>query len=213
MIDYLIALATIIGIQTLLTLGLTMPYGITGLVNFGHVAFYALGAYASALLTLSGVPFVPAMAVGVVLAIAASLLVGTATLRLREDYFAILTLGFSELLRLLLLNARELTRGALGCERVERARAEAVAAHGREERLAVQRVDERVGAGRDGGRPRDVAQERDLAEDLPLADRRERAPGAGDIELAVGDEVDTVARLAFPHHGPPGRHPRLGEPA
>ncbi|HEY7521625.1 MAG TPA: branched-chain amino acid ABC transporter permease [Methylomirabilota bacterium] len=120
MTEYLIAIATIVGIQILLTLGLTLHYGITGLVNFGHVAFYALGAYASALLTLAGAPFVVAMLVGVALAVAASLLVGTATLRLREDYFAILTLGFSELLRLLLLNARELTRGALGIPGIPR---------------------------------------------------------------------------------------------
>ena len=120
MTDYLVALATIVGIQTLLTLGLTLHYGVTGLVNFGHVAFYALGAYSSALLTLAGVPFLAAMAVGVVLAVAASALVGAATLRLREDYFAILTLGFSELLRLLLLNAREVTRGALGIPGIPR---------------------------------------------------------------------------------------------
>ena len=120
MTDYLIALATIIGIQVLLTLGLTLHYGTTGLVNFGHVAFYALGAYSSALLTLAGVPFLVAMAFGVVLAVLASALVGAATLRLREDYFAILTLGFSELLRLLLLNAREVTRGALGIPGIPR---------------------------------------------------------------------------------------------
>ena len=120
MTDYLIALATIVGIQVLLTLGLTLHYGTTGLVNFGHVAFYALGAYASALLTLAGTPFLAAMAVGVVLAVAASALVGAATLRLREDYFAILTLGFSELLRILLLNAREVTRGALGIPGIPR---------------------------------------------------------------------------------------------
>jgi branched-chain amino acid transport system permease protein len=118
--QYVVALATIVGIQVLLTLGLTFHYGITGLVNFGHVAFYALGAYTSALLTLRGVPFPVALAAGVVLAVAASLLVGTATLRLREDYFAILTLGFSELIRLLLLNAREVTRGALGIPGIPR---------------------------------------------------------------------------------------------
>ncbi|MGH7278023.1 MAG: branched-chain amino acid ABC transporter permease [Candidatus Rokuibacteriota bacterium] len=120
MTEYLIAIATIVGIQALVTMGLNVHYGITGLVNFGHVAFYALGAYASALLTLGGVPFLPAMAAGIVLAVLASLLVGTATLRLREDYFAILTLGFSELVRLLLLNARELTRGALGLPGIPR---------------------------------------------------------------------------------------------
>ncbi|MGH7413270.1 MAG: branched-chain amino acid ABC transporter permease [Candidatus Rokuibacteriota bacterium] len=120
MTEYLVALATIIGIQVLLTLGLTVHYGITGLVNFGHVAFYALGAYTSALLTLAGVPFVAALAAGVVLAVLASLLLGAATLRLSEDYFAILTLGFSELLRLLLLNTREVTRGALGIPGIPR---------------------------------------------------------------------------------------------
>lgn len=120
MTEYLVAMATIIGIQVLLTLGLNFHYGLTGLINFGHVAFYALGAYASALLTLAGVPFLPALAAGVVLAVAASLLVGAATLRLREDYFAILTLGFSETLRIVLLNARELTRGPLGLPGIPR---------------------------------------------------------------------------------------------
>lgn len=122
--DYLVAIATIVGVQVLLTLGLNYHYGITGLVNFGHVAFYALGAYASAILTLAGVPTLLAMATGVVLAVLASLLLGFATLRLREDYFAIVTLGFSEVLRLLLLNARDLTRGALGIPGIPRPLAE-----------------------------------------------------------------------------------------
>lgn len=120
MTEYLVALATIVGIQVLLTLGLTIHYGLTGLVNFGHVAFYALGAYASAVLTLAGVPALPALAVGVLLAVLAGLGIGVATLRLREDYFAILTLGFSEVLRLVLLNAREVTRGAIGIAGIPR---------------------------------------------------------------------------------------------
>jgi branched-chain amino acid transport system permease protein len=118
--DYLVAIATIVGVQILLTLGLTFHYGLTGLVNFGHVAFYALGAYASAILTLAGVPVLLAMAAGVAIAVLASLLLGLATLRLREDYFAIVTLGFSEVLRLLLLNARDLTRGPLGIPGIPR---------------------------------------------------------------------------------------------
>lgn len=124
--EYLVALATIIGIQVLLTLGLSLHFGLTGLVNFGHVAFYALGAYASALLTLAGTPFLAAMAVGASVAVLAGLLVGFATLRLREDYFAILTLGFSEVVRLFLLNAREVTRGALGIPGIPRPMVEAV---------------------------------------------------------------------------------------
>lgn len=130
MLDYLVALATIIGVQVLLTLGLNFHFGLTGLVNFGHVAFYALGAYASALLTLHGVGFLPAILAGMALAVAASLLVGAATLRLREDYFAILTLGFSELVRLILLNARGLTQGALGLPGIPRPFAAAVTGRG-----------------------------------------------------------------------------------
>lgn len=118
--DYLVAMATIVGIQVLVTLGLSFQFGLTGLINFGHVAFYALGAYASAILTVAGVPFLVAMGVGVILAVGAGLLVGAATLRLREDYFAILTLGFSEVVRLILLNAREVTRGALGIPGIPR---------------------------------------------------------------------------------------------
>lgn len=71
-------------------------------------------------LTLAGVPVLLAMGTGVALAVLASLLLGFATLRLREDYFAIVTLGFSEVLRLLLLNARDLTRGALGIPGIPR---------------------------------------------------------------------------------------------
>jgi branched-chain amino acid transport system permease protein len=112
--EYLVAIATIIGIQALLTLGLNLHYGLTGLVNFGHVAFYALGAYSSALLTLAGWSPLAGVAAGVALAVLASLVIGTATLRLREDYFAILTLGFSELLRLILVNARSVTQGTTG---------------------------------------------------------------------------------------------------
>ncbi len=121
MTEYLIALATLIGIQMLLTLGLNLHYGLTGLVNFGHVAFYALGAYSSAILSVTlGWPALAGLAVGVTLAVAASLLIGTATLRLREDYFAILTLGFSELVRLILTNARGLTKGVLGISDIPR---------------------------------------------------------------------------------------------
>lgn len=120
MSEYLLALATICGVQVLLVLGLNVQFGLTGLVNFGQVAFYAIGAYTSALLTLAGAPALLAAAAGVGLAVLASLIVGLSTLRLREDYFAILTLGFSEAVRLFLLNARELTNGPIGLSGVPR---------------------------------------------------------------------------------------------
>ena len=120
MSDYLLTLATIAAVQVLLVLGLNVQFGLTGLVNFGQVAFYAIGAYTSALLTVQGVRAVPAAALGVAIAVLAACLVGLSTLRLREDYFAILTLGFSEAVRLFLLNAREITRGPLGVTGIPR---------------------------------------------------------------------------------------------
>jgi branched-chain amino acid transport system permease protein len=128
-IDYVLALATISAVQILLVLGLNVQFGLTGLVNFGQVAFYAIGAYTSALLTVAGVPTIPAAAAGVALAVLASAAVGLSTLRLREDYFAILTLGFSETVRLFLLNARHVTNGPIGVSGVPRPLASLTAGH------------------------------------------------------------------------------------
>jgi branched-chain amino acid transport system permease protein len=128
-IDYVLALATISAVQILLVLGLNCQFGLTGLVNFGQVAFYAIGAYTSALLTVAGVPTIPAAAAGVGLAVLASALVGLSTLRLGEDYFAILTLGFSETVRLFLLNARGVTNGPIGVSGVPRPLARFAAGH------------------------------------------------------------------------------------
>jgi branched-chain amino acid transport system permease protein len=120
MIDYIVALATLVGIQALLTLGLNFHFGLTGIVNFGQVAFYGIGAYASAILSVAGWPAPFAMLAGVAICVLASSLLGLTTLRLREDYFAILTLGFSEVLRILALNWRDLTNGAFGIPGIPR---------------------------------------------------------------------------------------------
>jgi neutral amino acid transport system permease protein len=112
--NYLIFLALNTGIFALFSLGLNVQWGITGLINFGHVAFMTLGAYATVLLTLQGMPWFWAMGVGVILAILLAVILGFSTLRLREDYLAIVTIGVSELVRLIALNEQWLTRGALG---------------------------------------------------------------------------------------------------
>ena len=56
---YLVAIAILTLIYVLLALGLTLQFGLTGLINFGHVGFFAIGAYTSALLTLNGWPSLP----------------------------------------------------------------------------------------------------------------------------------------------------------
>jgi ABC-type branched-subunit amino acid transport system permease subunit len=112
--DYLIAMLTFWGIYAILAIGLNVVWGYTGLINIGHVAFFAIGAYTSALLTLAGHNFLIGLTAGIVLAGLAGLLVGMPTLRLRADYLAIVTLGFAEILRLMLLNEIWLTRGPFG---------------------------------------------------------------------------------------------------
>src|SRR3989442_2044401 len=120
MIAYLTAIATLVGVRALLTLGLNVQWGLTGLVNLGAVAFFAVGASPSALLAVGGTPLVFAWPAAVGLATAAGAGLAMVALRLREDYLAIVTLGFGEVLRLFLLNEAWLTRGANGVTAIPR---------------------------------------------------------------------------------------------
>jgi neutral amino acid transport system permease protein len=115
-IGYMAFLIISVAIYAIFSLGLNLQWGFTGLINFGHVAFMAVGAYATALLSLSGVPIVVSVLVGAILAAILGLLMGFSTLRLREDYLAIVTIGVSELVRLFLLNEGWLTKGAFGVQ-------------------------------------------------------------------------------------------------
>lgn len=111
---YLVAVFTVVLIYALLAIGLNLQYGESGLINFGHVAFFALGAYASALTALAGWPLPLSFALGAFVAAVSAIPVGLAALRLREDYLAIVTLGFSESVRLVLQQEREITLGVQG---------------------------------------------------------------------------------------------------
>jgi branched-chain amino acid transport system permease protein len=117
---YLTAIATLVGIRALLTLGLNVQWGLTGLVNLGVVAFFAIGAYSAALLAVTGVALPLAWASAIVLAVVAGIVMAMVALRLREDYLAIVTLGFAEVLRLFLLNEAWLTKGANGVTGIPR---------------------------------------------------------------------------------------------
>ncbi|MFN8234489.1 MAG: branched-chain amino acid ABC transporter permease [Actinomycetota bacterium] len=112
--SYLIAVAIQIGIYALMTLGLNLQYGFTGLINFGLAGFYCLGAYAVALLATRGIDPFACLAVAAVLCSLASWPVGWLTLRLRGDFLAIVTLGFSEVIRLFAVNMTWLTKGSEG---------------------------------------------------------------------------------------------------
>jgi neutral amino acid transport system permease protein len=114
MVGYLIDFAIRLATFGLFSLGLNLQWGFTGLINFGHIAFMTLGAYATVLLSLAGLPLVLAALAGGGLAALLGLLIGFSTLRLREDYLAIVTIGVSEVIRLIALNEEELTKGTRG---------------------------------------------------------------------------------------------------
>lgn len=95
-----------VGIYVLLGLGLNIVVGMAGLLDLGYVAFFAIGAYAVALLTAPQPhalmwSFWAALPIGVLLAALAGILLGIPVLRLRGDYLAIVTLGFGEIIRIL----------------------------------------------------------------------------------------------------------------
>jgi branched-chain amino acid transport system permease protein len=122
------------GIYIILSLSLNLINGFTGLFSLGHAGFMAIGAYVSALLTLSPaqkemnffmapiiplfanveLPFIPALIIAGAAAALAGFLIGAPVLRLRDDYLAIATLGFSEIIRVVLTNLQSVTNGALG---------------------------------------------------------------------------------------------------
>lgn len=110
----------LICIYTILSQSLNIVMGYTGLFNLGQVAFYGVGAYTSALLTLAGYPFWLGLICGAILASLSSLLIGIPSLRLKGHYFAIATLGFGEIARSVMLNWTSLTRGPMGLPGIPR---------------------------------------------------------------------------------------------
>ena len=121
-------------IYIILALSLNLVNGFTGLFSLGHAGFMAIGAYTSALLTIPPaqkeaifflqpivpalanvqLPFVPALIIAGLVAAFFGFLVGWPALRLRDDYLAITTLGFSEIIRIVLTNLQTVTNGPLG---------------------------------------------------------------------------------------------------
>jgi branched-chain amino acid transport system permease protein len=103
------------GIYTLFALGIQVQFGYAGLLNFGQVAFMGIGAYTMAILVVKeDLNMWLAAGCGVLLAMFAGLLLGLPTLRLRADYFAIVTIAFSEILRYVATNEDRLTGGSQG---------------------------------------------------------------------------------------------------
>ncbi len=105
----------------MLGLGLNIVVGLAGLLDLGYVAFYAVGAYAYALLNFHfGVGFWIALPIGALLAALFGVILGFPVLRLRGDYLAIVTLGFGEIIRLILENWNDFSQGPSGISNIDR---------------------------------------------------------------------------------------------
>ncbi len=118
---YALDLATQTGIYIVLALGLNVVVGQTGLLVLGYVAFYAVGAYTYAILaTGHWINFWAALPIAAFMAGIFGFVLGAPTLRLRGDYLAIVTLGFGEIIRIVLNNWDKLTGGPNGITDIPR---------------------------------------------------------------------------------------------
>jgi len=111
---YLILLLILVGIYLVLTISLQLTVGFTGLLNGGHIAFYCIGAYISALLSLAGWPWSLCFLLAGIGAMLFGFLLSIPTKKLKSSYFALATMGFSFVVYAIVLNWTSLTRGPLG---------------------------------------------------------------------------------------------------
>ena len=112
---YHLHVAIMAGIFGVLALSLNLLLGFTGQLSLGHAAFFGIGAYTSALLTLKAEwSFWPALAAAIALAGAAGWLIGRLALKLRGAYFVLVTISFAGVISLVSVNWIELTNGPLG---------------------------------------------------------------------------------------------------
>jgi len=119
MANYLLAMATYAGLYALMALGLNVIWGLAGMINLGLAGFFAIGAYTSALLTVHlHWPIAAGCVAAPAVAAAAGAAVALITARLRGDYLAIVTLGFSEVIRLVASNEIALTGGTDGISNI-----------------------------------------------------------------------------------------------
>lgn len=112
---YNIHIAIMMALHVLLALALNIVTGYCGQLSVGHAAFYGIGGYVSALFALNlGVPFWVTFFLAAIISALFGLLLGLPTLRLKGAYLVIATIGFGEIVRLILLNWIDLTRGPMG---------------------------------------------------------------------------------------------------
>lgn len=111
---YILHLFILICIYAILSMSLNLITGYAGMLNLGHAAFFGIGAYTSTLLVMAGFPFWFGLIAAGAMAAFFGVLLSIPALRLRGDFLAVATLAFGEIIRSIMLNWTDLTRGPLG---------------------------------------------------------------------------------------------------
>ena len=115
MLNLLLLVMILLGLYIILSLSLNLIAGYTGLLSLCHAAFYGIGAYTTAILSVhTGLSFWLLLPISGLVAAVSGVLIGLPTLRLKGDYLAIATLGFAEIVRNVLTNWDSLTGGPRG---------------------------------------------------------------------------------------------------
>jgi len=113
--EYFIRVSIICGFYVILAVSLNLLSGVAGQISLGHIAFYGIGAYTSALLSLKlHIPFLLCFLAAGLMAGLIGFFIAVPSLRLSGGYLAVITIGFAEVIRLILLNWMGLTRGPMG---------------------------------------------------------------------------------------------------
>lgn len=117
--QYILRILIMIGIYTTLALGLNILTGMTGLVSLGHGGFYAIGAYTTAIVMIRfQMNFLLAVVIAMAVTGICGLILGLPTLRLTGTYLSIVTLGFGEIVKMLIMNMDSVTNGTLGIRNI-----------------------------------------------------------------------------------------------
>ncbi|MBB3211843.1 branched-chain amino acid transport system permease protein [Herbaspirillum sp. Sphag1AN] len=118
--SYLFSILVLMSLAGIVALALNLQWGLSGMVNFGLFGFYMLGAYLCAILVYYGSNPWSAMLAAIIGTALASALVSLISIRLADDYLAIVTLGFAECMKLLIIHEDWATRGSLGIADIAR---------------------------------------------------------------------------------------------
>lgn len=119
--EYILHLGILFCLYAILAQGFNVVFGLGGLFNLAHVAFFAVGAYATALLASDFAwSFIPCISASILVAGLFALILGEISLVLSKDYFAMGTLSFAGIISALLINWKSLTRGVLGISGIPR---------------------------------------------------------------------------------------------